>query len=86
MRAVHVGVGREDYLVVAQFIEVERLAYRGAERHDEVLYLLGSEHAVEPRALDVEYLAAQREYRLRAAVAPGLGAAACRVALYHEQL
>ena len=53
----------------------------GAERRDDAADLFVREDLVEPRLLDVEDLAADREDRLIAAVATLLGAAACRVAL-----
>src|SRR5690606_25479016 len=46
----------------------------------------GREHLVQTRLLDVEDLAAQREDRLRAAVAALLGAATGAVALDDEEL
>ncbi len=86
MRAVDVGVGHDDDLVVAQLVGVELVAAdAGAERGDQRADLLAREHLVEARALDVEDLAAQRQHRLEFAVAALLGGAAGRVALDDEQ-
>ena len=77
MRAVDVGVGHQDDLVIAQLGEVEIVAAdAGAERRDQRADLLGAQHLVEARALDIEDLAAQRQHRLEFAVAALLGAAA----------
>src|SRR5690606_26951922 len=80
VRAVHVGVGHQDDLVVAQALEVELAAaavavavhaggQAGAQRSDDVLDLLVVEDLVEAGLLDVEDLAAQREDGLEVAVA-----------------
>ena len=57
-----------------------------ADGRDDVADLLVAEHLVEPGALDVEDLAAQRQDRLVHPVAAALGGAAGRVALDEEQL
>ena len=86
MRAVDVGVGHDDDAVVAQLGDVEIvLADAGAEGGDQGADLLGGEHLVEARLLDVENLALQRQDRLELAVAPLLGRAAGRVALDQVQ-
>ena len=65
MGAVDIGVGHDDDLVVAQLVGVELvLADAGAERGDQRADLLGAEHLVEARPLDIEDLAAQRQHRL----------------------
>ena len=56
------------------------------ERGDDRLDLLGAQHLVEARLLDVEDLAAQRQDRLELAVAAHLGGAAGAVALDQEEL
>ncbi len=76
MRAVDVGVRHDDDLVVAQLVDVELVADRGAERGDQRADLLAAQHLVDARALDVEDLAAQRQHRLEFAVAALLGGAA----------
>ena len=62
-------------------VEIEVLADSRAERGDERLDLVVAERPVEPRPLDVEDLAAQREDRLGLRIAPSDGGAAGRVAL-----
>ena len=84
--AVDVGVGHEDDLVVARALEVELVAHAGADRGDQRLDLVVLQDLVDPRLLDVEDLAAQRQHRLGVAVAPLLGRAAGRVALDDEDL
>ena len=85
-RAVDVGVGHDDDLVVAQLVGIELVAAdAGAERGDQRADLLAAQHLVEARALDVEDLAAQRQHRLEFAVAALLGGAAGAVALDDEQ-
>ncbi len=86
MRAVHVGIGRQDDLVIAEVSDIEGVADSRAERQDQVLDLFAAEHAVEPGALDVEDLAAQRQDSLSAPVAPLLGRAASRISLDDEEL
>ena len=84
--AVHVGVGHDDDLVVAQLFGIELIASdAGAERGDQRADLLAAQHLVEARALHVEDLAAQRQHGLEFAVAALLGGAAGRVALDDEQ-
>ena len=87
MGAVDVGVRHDDDLVIARFVRVEFIRPdAGAERHDQRADLLGRQHLVEARPLDIEDLAAQRQHRLEGAVARLLGTAAGRIALDQEQL
>ena len=87
MRAVDIRVGHDDDLVVAQLLDVEVVPPdAGAKRGDERADLLRGQHLVEPRALDIEDLAAQRQHGLELAVAPLLGGAAGRIALDQEDL
>ena len=86
VRAVDVGVGHEDHLVVAGPLDVELVAHAGADRGDQRLDLVVLQHLVDARLLDVEDLAAQRQDRLRVAVAALLGRAAGGVALDDEDL
>ena len=87
MRAVHVRIGHDDDLVIAQLVDVELVpADAGAKRGDQGADLLAAQHPVEAGAFDVQDLAAQRQHRL---VRPGtalLGRAAGAVALDQEQL
>ena len=86
VRAVDVGVRHQDDLVVAQLLDVELVADAGAERGDQRLDLGVLQHLVDARLLDVEDLAAQRQHRLRRAVAALLGRTAGGVALDDEHL
>jgi len=87
VRAVHVGVGHDDDLVVARLLDVELVvADARADGGDHRADFLVAEHPVEARLLDVEDLAAQRQDGLELAVAALLGRAAGRIALHQEQL
>src|SRR3569623_1693619 len=87
MRAVDIGVGHDDDLVVAQLLDVEIVAAdAGAHRLDQRADLAAGEHAIEARALDVEDLATQREDRLEMPVTALLGRTTGRVALDQEQI
>ena len=86
MGTVDVSVGHDDDAVVAQLFDVEVLAPdRSAERHDQITDLLGTEHAIETGALDVEDLAAERQDGLVVSIAPLGGGATGGVALDEEQ-
>src|SRR5205085_3911349 len=65
---------------------VEVLADPGAERVDDVAELVVLEHLLERGLLGVEYLAAQREDRLRLAVASLLRGAPGAVSFHDEEL
>ena len=84
--AVDVGVAGHDHLVVAGLLDVELLADPGADGGDQRADLLVGEHLVDPVLLGVDDLAAERQDRLRVAIAPLLGGAAGRIALDDEQL
>jgi hypothetical protein len=87
VRAVHVGVGHDDDLAVAELGGVEIvLADAGAERRDHGADFLVAQHLVVARFFDVEDFALQRQNGLEAAVAALLGGAAGRFALDQEQL
>ncbi len=84
--AVHVGIGHDDDLVVAELLEVEgafafAVADAGADGGDHGADFGVLEHLVEAGLLDVDELAADREDGLEAPVAPLLGGAAGGVAL-----
>ena len=81
MAAVDVRIRHADDAVIAQLALVEVVVDAAAEGGDHALDLLVFEDVVEARLFDVEDLAAQRQDRLEAAVAPLLGGAARRVAL-----
>ena len=82
VRAVHVGVGHEDDLAVADLGGVEVVfADAAAERGDHGADFLVAEHLVVARLLDVEDFALEREDGLEFAVAALLGGAAGAFAL-----
>src|SRR3546814_1420165 len=84
--AVDVGVGHDDDAVVAQLVRVVLVAAdAGAQRGDQGADLVGRQHPVEARALDVEDFPPQRQHGLVLAVAALLGRAACGVTLDDEQ-
>lgn len=84
--AVDVGVRHQDDLVIAELLDVEVLVDPGAEGRDQRLDLLVLQDLVDPRLLDVEDLASDREDRLVLRVASGLGRAAGGVTLDDEDL
>ena len=81
VRAVHVGIGHDDDLVIAQLFEIERafalaVADAGADGGDHRADFVVLKHLVEARLLDVDELAANRQDRLELPVAALLGRAA----------
>ena len=84
--AVDVGVRHHDHVVVAELRDVELVENAGADRGDHRLDLGVREHLVDPVALGVDHLPAQRQDRLEGAVAGVLGGAAGRVALDEVEL
>ena len=88
VRSVHVRVRHDDDLVITQLGQVVVVfpADAGSQGRQEQADFLRRQHLVEAGLLDVQNLAAQRENRLRAAVAALLGRAARGVALDQEQL
>ena len=72
--------------MVAQFVRIKIIApYAGAKRSDQGADFLARQHLVEPRALNVQNLAAQRQHRLIFAIARLFGRAAGGIALDNEQ-
>ena len=87
VRAVDVGVGHDDDLVVAELSRSRSPAPMPVPSAViSVADLRRGEHLVEPRLLDVQDLAAQRQDRLEPAVAALLGRAAGRVPFDDEDL
>ena len=82
VRAVHVGVGHQDDLAVAQLGSIEVvLADARAQRRDHGANFFVAQHLVVARLLDVQDLALQRQDRLEPPVAALLGGAACALTL-----
>ena len=86
VRTVDVGVGHHDDPMVAESAGVELIADRGPERRDQRSDLVVLQHLVEPRLLDVQNLAAQRQDGLEAAVAALLRRTTRRVTLDDVEL
>ena len=81
MRAVHVGIGHDDDFVIAQFVEIKRaftlaVANARADGRDHRADFVVLKNFVEPRFLDVDQFAANRQNRLELPVAALLGRAA----------
>ena len=81
MRAVDIGIGHDDDLVIAELLEVELVADARAERRDDGLELVVAVDLVGARLFDVQHLAPEGEDGLEARVASLRGRAACGVAL-----
>ena len=86
VRAVHVGVRHDDDAVIAQLGRIELIADPGAQRGDQRADLVVLQHLVQPRPLDVEDLAAQRQDRLEAPVASLLALSRRPIALDDVEL
>ena len=84
VRAVLIRIGKDDDLVILEALDIKILADARAQRRDDRAEFLVGEHLVDALFLHVERLAANRQNRLKAAVAPLLGAAACGIALDDE--
>ena len=82
MAAVHVGIGHDEYLVVAQLGDVELLAQAAAQRRHNRSKLVVAVNFVDARLFHVEHLAPQRKDSLYFGIAPHLGAAAGGIALH----
>ena len=92
VRAVDIGIGHDDYLIITQFVVVGCLGVIGVEAEtytqclDDVVYLLMIKGLVPHYALHVEDLTADRQDSLGVTVTALLGAAACRVTLNDKEL
>ena len=86
MRAVNIGIGHDNDLVVSELLDIELVAYPRAERDDERVELVIAVYLIGSRLLNVEHLAPHGEYRLEARVAPLYRGARGAVALYDVYL
>src|SRR3990167_10553019 len=86
MRAVNIRIGHNDYPVIAEFSDIERLAHARTERDDQIFYFLVTKHLVQPCPLDIENFATQRENRLKLPVPPLLGRPSGGIPLDNIQL
>ena len=81
--AVHIGIRHDDDVVVAQPVGVELVvADAAAQSGDQGAHLLGGQHLVEARLLDIQNLAPKRQYGLGAAVPALFGRAAGGIPLH----
>ena len=86
MRAVDIGVRHDDDLVIPQLADIELVAPdAGAHRGNQRADFLRPQHPVEARPLDVQDLAAQRQYSLVLTGPALFGRPSGAVALYQEQ-
>ena len=53
MRAVHIGIGHDDDLVIAELIDVELIADARAERNDQRIELVVAVDLIDARLLNV---------------------------------
>jgi len=84
MRAVHIRVGHDDDLVIAQVVDIEPCAKADPQRLRQVADLgIGAKFGT-GRAQHVQDFAAQGQQGLRFAIAAHLGGPARRVALDDE--
>ena len=86
MAAVHIGIGHDDHLVIAELVKVELLADAGAQGGNDRLELVVAVDLVGPGLLHVEHLAPQGEDSLEAGVPALGGGAACGVTLDDVEL
>ena len=84
MRAVLIGIGQDDDLVVLERADIKILVNVGAQRRNNGAEFLVGQHLIQALLFGVEGLAAQGQDGLKMPVAPLLGAAAGRIALYDE--
>ena len=86
MRAIDIGIGHDDDLVVAQFLDVELIPPdAGAQCGDQGTDFLAGEHAIKPGALDVKDFPLERQDGLIGARAALFGGATGRVTLDQEE-
>ena len=91
MATIHIGIGHDDDLVIAQLLQVQGFrillgTYGHTHSSIDVLDLLALEHLVIHRFLHIQDLTAQGEDRLECAVTSLLGCTTCGVSLDQEQL
>src|SRR5207244_2056716 len=82
---VGVGVGQQHHPLVAHPRQIEIRADAAAQRRYQIGQLLVLEHLGQRQSLGVEHLAAQRQDRLRIAIAALFGGAAGGLAFDDEQ-
>ena len=85
MRAVDIGIGHHDDLVVSGLFDVEACAGSCADHLDDGCAFLVGQHLRERCLLHVEYFASNRQQRLETGITGGLGCAQCGITLDDEQ-
>src|SRR3989344_1011326 len=85
MRAVNIGICRDNYFVVAEFFYIEYIANRGTKGNYEILNLFRCKHFVDSSALNVQNLSAQRKDGLNAPVAPHFRGTSGRISLHNKE-
>ena len=87
VRSIHVGVGHEDDLAIAQLAGIEVVfANAGAHGRDHGADFFVTQHLVVARLFHVQNFSLERQNGLEAPVASLLGGAAGGFTLYQEQL
>ena len=81
MAAVHIGIGHDDDLVIAELFDIELIPDAGAEGHDEGIELVVAVDLVGARLFDIEHFAPHGEDGLEAGVAALDGGACGGIAL-----
>ena len=85
VRTIHVRIGHQDDLVIAELLQIELVRDAGSQRRDHGADLLVGQHLVVAGLFDVQDLALQWQDRLIATITALLGGAARRLALDNEQ-
>ena len=86
MGAVHVGIGHDDDLVVAQLCDVKVFVDAGSERGYHGFYLRVAVDLVKPCLLHIENFSTQGKNGLGVPGPGGLGGTSGRVSLYNVDL
>lgn len=85
VRAVDIGIGHHDDLVVSGLFDVEACAGSCADHLDDGCAFLVGQHLRERCLLHVEDFASNRQQRLETGITGGLGCAQCGITLDDEQ-
>ena len=86
VRAVHIGIGHDEHLVVPQLGDVELLANAAAQGQYHRHQFIVAVDLIGAGLFHVEHLAPQRQDGLNSRVTAHLGGTACRIALDDEDL
>ena len=91
VRTIDVGIGHDDYLLVAQLIYISFFAVLSvytetdAQRLDDIVYFVTLECFVPHGFFHIQNLTAQRQNSLESTVTALLGGTTCRITLDEEQ-